>query len=387
MTDHRPTYDWNPRSDTVLDNPVASFDDMRQRCPVARSKYMGWSVFRHEDVLAVVTDHETFSNQVSKHRSVPNGMDQPEHTPYRTLIEPFFTDQRMALFEPECRDIAAELARAIAGRKQVDIVAELAEPFALQIQCAFLGWPDSLQEPLREWAHENHEATLAGDREAMAEIAQRFSRYIHELLETRREQGNWVPEDPTTEIMRSTIDGQPIPEKDIVSILRNWTVGEIGTIAASVGLLLKFLADHPSLQATLREDVDLIPEAVDEILRIHGPLVTNRRKATGPATLQSRQIETGDRVTVNWISANRDEGVFPQPDQFRWGRDQSQNLLYGAGLHVCPGAPLARLELRVLMEALLQISGAFAPTPDKAPVNAYYPASGYQHLWLDFDES
>ena len=110
MTDHRPTYDWDPRSDTVLDNPVASFDDMRQRCPVARSEYMGWSVFRHEYVLAVVTDHETFSNQVSQHRSVPNGLDQPEHTPYRTLIEPFFTDQRMAVFEPECRDIAAELA-------------------------------------------------------------------------------------------------------------------------------------------------------------------------------------------------------------------------------------------------------------------------------------
>lgn len=384
MTRNRHDSDWNPRSHSVLENPLASFDELRHRCPVAYSDYMGWSVFRHADVLAVVTDHKTFSNQVSKHRSVPNGLDLPEHTPYRKLIEPFFSAEKMAGFEPICRQIAATLAQSLSGRTNVDTVAELAEPFALQIQCAFLGWPASLQEPLRQWAHENHRATLAGDRQAMAEIAQRFSRYIHELLENRREQKDWAPEDPTTEIMHSTINGRPIPEEDIVSILRNWTVGEIGTIAASVGLLLQFLAEHPELQTILRDDAAKIPEAVDEILRIHGPLVSNRRKATCPVTLQGRAIEAGDRVTVNWVSANRDERVFPEPDQFRWGRDHSQNLLYGAGLHVCPGAPLARLELRVLMEELLRVCGSFALTPGTTPARAQYPASGYKTLWLDF---
>ncbi len=384
MTHHHPKDDWNPHNQAVLDDPLVSFDELRRRCPVAHSEYMGWSVFRHDDVLAVVTDHHTFSNQASKHRSVPNGLDRPEHTPYRRLIEPFFADERMALFEPVCRNIAAPLAQSLHGRKHVDIVIELAEPFALQIQCAFLGWPASLQEPLRQWAQQNHRATLAADREAMAEIAQRFNRYIHELLETRRAQGALAPHDPTTEIMRCKINGNPISDEDIVSILRNWTVGEIGTIAAAVGLLMKFLADHAELQAQLREDMDRIPEAVDEILRIHGPLVTNRRQATCPTTLRGRAIEAGDRVTVNWVSANRDERVFPEPDQFRWGRDQRQNLLYGAGLHVCPGAPLARLELRVLMEELLQISGTFALSPGTTPTSTHYPASGYQHLWLDF---
>ncbi len=377
-------YDWNPRSEEVLDRPLTAFDAMRHNCPVVHSEYMGWSVFRHSDVLDVITDHETFSNEVSKHRSVPNGLDLPEHTPYRQLIEPFFSADRMDQLEPECREISARLVQNVVNRTDVDVIPELAENFALQIQCAFLGWPSSLQEPLRQWAHENHQATLAGDRETMADIAQRFSHYIHDLLETRRAQGEWVHDDITTEIMNSNIDGEALCEADIVSILRNWTVGEIGTIAASVGLLLKFLADHPSLQNTLRQNPAYIPEAVDEILRIHGPLITNRRKANRSVTLGGRDIEAGERVTVNWVSANRDEAVFPEPDTFRWGRDQSRNLLYGAGLHVCPGAPLARLELRVLLEELLAATGGFSPTPDKPPVNAYYPASGYQHLWLNF---
>lgn len=384
MTDVEQRYDWDPRSDEVLDHPLTTFDRMRSQCPVAHSDYMGWSVFRHEDVLRVVEDDATFSNQVSRHRSVPNGLDKPEHTPYRALIEPFFTRARMAAFEPLCRDISADLVSGIFNRQEVDIIPDLAENFALQIQCAFLGWPDNLQEPLRRWAHENHEATLAGDREAMNEIALRFSRYIHELLENRREQGDWAPDDITTEIMTSRINGELIPEADIVSILRNWTVGEIGTIAASIGLLLKYLAEHPELQETLRREPECIPEAVDEILRIHGPLITNRRRATRSVTLGARAIGPDDRVTVNWVSANRDEMVFPKPDAFRWGRDQSQNLLYGAGLHVCPGAPLARLELRVFLEELLAATGGFSLTPGRRPVNAHYPASGYQHLWLDF---
>ncbi|WP_027329436.1 cytochrome P450 [Marinimicrobium agarilyticum] len=384
MTDVKKEYDWDPRSEEVLHHPLAAFDQMRTECPVAHSEYMGWSVFRHKDVLRVVEDHETFSNQVSQHRSVPNGLDKPEHTPYRALIEPYFSQARMAGFEPLCRELSENLIRTVLGRQAVDIIPELAENFALEIQCAFLGWPNHLQEPLRQWAHENQEATLAGNREAMNEIAQRFSRYIHDLLESRREQGEWAPDDVTTEIMNSRINGNPISENDIVSILRNWTVGEIGTIAASIGLLLQYLSEHLDLQDTLRREPERIPEAVEEILRIHGPLVTNRRRTTRPVTLGSRSVGSDERVTVNWVSANRDERVFPEPDRFRWGRDQSQNLLYGAGLHVCPGAPLARLELRVFLEELLAATNRVTPSIGKTPVNAHYPASGYQHLWLDF---
>lgn len=379
--------DWNPRSKEVLEQPLANFDLMRESCPVAYSDYMGWSVFRHADVLSVVSNDKIFSNRVSCHRSVPNGLDEPEHTPYRRLIEPFFSDARMAEFEPVCRNICEQLALKVSGRENVNVVSEFAEDFALQVQCAFLGWPDHWREPLRQWAHENFGATLAGDRNATAEIARRFSGYIADLLDERRGPNNATVNDNTTELLNSRMGGEPMPEQDIVSILRNWTVGEVGTITASVTILLHYLAEQPALQQQLRREPELIPEAVDEILRLHGPLVTNRRRAVEDTAIGGCPISTGDRVTVNWIAANRDPQTFAQPEKFRWGRDQSHNLLYGAGVHVCPGAPLARLELRVLLETLLTKCDDFRLNPEHSPQVAHYPASGYSALWINFSRA
>ena len=113
---NRPAPDWDPTAPEVLRDQRAAYDAMRRRCPVAYSEFLGWSLFRHEDVLRVLLDHETFSNAVSRHLSVPNGMDPPEHTAYRRLIEPFFSAERVAAFEPVCREIAANLTRLLSAR-------------------------------------------------------------------------------------------------------------------------------------------------------------------------------------------------------------------------------------------------------------------------------
>jgi cytochrome P450 len=165
-------------------------------------------------------------------------------------------------------------------------------------------------------------------------------------------------------------------------MVRNWTVGELGTIAASVGILAHYLATHPDLQRRLREDPSLLPAAIDEILRIHAPLIANRRITTRPVEIAGRRLEAGARISLIWASANRDEAVFGDPDEFRLDRDPAQNLLYGAGIHVCPGAELARLELRVVMEELLARTGQVALVPDRPPVRATYPASGFAPLPL-----
>ena len=98
MSEKPDSNDWNPRSENVLEDQIAAYDDMRHRCPVAHSEYLHWSLFRHADVVRALNDHETFSNVVSSHLSVPNGMDPPQHTGYRRLIEPYFNPQRMAAF-------------------------------------------------------------------------------------------------------------------------------------------------------------------------------------------------------------------------------------------------------------------------------------------------
>ena len=376
----KPRPDWDPRSDAVLGDQIAAYDAMRSRCPVAYSDYLGWSLFRHEDVVRALDDHETFSSAVSSHLSVPSGMDPPRHTAYRRLIERHFEPRRVAAFEPLCRAISADLVAGLDKGVEIDVVPQLAQLFAVRIQCAFLGWPDSLHAPLLRWVRRNHEATLARDTAAMAAIALEFDGYISDLLEVRRAAGAAAPDDITTDLLRERIGDRPLNHEEIVSILRNWTVGELGTITACVGILAHHLAQDQQLQLRLREEPGLLPAAIDEVLRLHAPLIANRRVATRPGEIGGRSIAAGERITLIWASANRDEAVFGDPDEVRLDRDPAQNLLYGRGIHVCPGAELSRLELRVVTEELLKRTRGLAPAPGRQPTLAVYPASGFAAL-------
>ncbi len=369
-------------SPEVLRDQRAAYDEMRRRCPVAYSEVMGWSLFRHEDVTRVLHDPKTFSNAVSRHLSVPSGMDQPEHTEYRRVIESFFSTKRMQVFEPICRNIAAKFVENLKEREEVEFMAGAASPFAAQVQCAFLGWPAALHEPLARWTRRNQEATLSQDRNAMSEIAHEFEGIIDELLETRLQAGAGPETDITAALMHEKVWGRSVNKEEVASILRNWTGGEIGTISASVGILAHFLAEHAELQKQVRAKPDMLPAAIEEILRIHGPLVSNRRVTTCPVEIGGRKIEANERITLIWIAANRDERVFEDPDSFRLDRDQSKNLLWGAGIHACPGAPLAQLEMRVFMEELLSRTSEVALITEKAPTLAVYPASGFATLPL-----
>ena len=377
-----PGEDWDPRSEPVLKNQLAAYDEMRQRCPVASSRHGYTSVFRHDDVMRIVEDPETFSNAVSRFPSVPNGMDPPEHTEFRRILDGYFAPEAMAAFEPECREIALGLIHELPADGETDLMAELAEAFALQIQCAFMGWPNELHEPLYQWTRKNHTATLNKDEAAMSAVAFEFDGYIKELLDVRYKAGANAPRDVTTALLREQVFGRRITADEVVSTIRNWTVGELSTIAASVGILAHYLAMNPALQQRLRVQPDLIPQANEEILRMHSPLVMNRRVTTRPVSIRGRELPARTRVAVIWASANRDEAVFGDPDEFRLDRDPALNLVYGAGIHVCPGAPLARLELRVVIENLLEHTSRISPVPGKKATRAFYPASGFSTLPL-----
>lgn len=369
--------DWDPVSDEVLRDQRANYDKMRERCPVAYSELMQWSLFRHEDVTRVLHDHEAFSNAVSRHVSVPNGMDPPEHTAYRRIIEPYFAPERVRAFEPTFREIASDLVRRAIGSGEIELMADFALPFAVRVQCAFLGWPPTLHEPLIRWIRKNHEATLAQDEQARSESAREFEGFIDDILETWRRAGARPEDDITASLMHEKVKGRPLGNEELASIVRNWTAGEIGTLSAAVGILVDHLARHVGLQEQLRADPSLLPAANDEILRIHGPLVANRRIATRPVVIGGRAFDVGTRFSLMWIAANRDGRVFAEPDTCRLDRDPTANLLYGAGIHVCPGAPLARMELRIVMEEMLERTTGIEPVPGKSPTHAVYPESGF----------
>ena len=222
---------------------------------MAYSEFFGWSVFQQHDVVRVLNDPATFSNAVSTHLSAPNGMDPPEHAAYRRTIEPYFQPEKMTAFEPQCRQIAASLAQ-----ERPALAALWAEFPAMCKPCCKAGTP--------------------------------------------------AQNDIVASLLEEQVNGRKLRDDEIVSLLRNWTVGELSTIAASVGILAHYLAEHPPVQQLLRNDPTLIGAANDEILRIHAPLIANRRVARAPVELGGRTLAAGDRIAVVWASANRDEAVF-----------------------------------------------------------------------------
>ncbi len=383
---HSEHEDWDPRAPEVLADQIAAYDATRRRCPVAHSGYLGWTLLRHDDVVAAARDHETFSNVVSARISVPNGMDPPEHTPHRRINERYFTPERMSAFEPTCRAIAAELVADLPRGEPTEVMEPLARAFALRVQSAFMGWPRELEGPLRDWTLRNHRASLTRDPEALAAVALEFDGHIRRQIDAHRGStahprlGAAGP-DVTAELLAERVDGRPLSDDELVSLIRNWTVGELSTIAAAVGIVVHELAARPEVQALLRADPGAVPAAVDELLRIHPPLIANRRRATRDVTVGGRRIPAGAPVTLLWASANRDEAVTGDPDEFRLDRDPADNLLYGTGIHACPGAPLARLELRVLVEELLAATTHVGPVAHAA--RAEYPASGHTALVVE----
>ena len=373
-----PKPDWDPLAPAVRGDQRSAYDRLREHCPVAFNPAGQASVTRHADLLRVLHDPATFSSAVSEHPAVPNGYDPPRHTAYRQALDPFFAPERIRHFSPTCRRLAVRTVTEALSLGDVEAGHELALPFAVRVQSAFMGWPALIQDELLDWLHRSHAATRSGDRALTAQVAREFEAFVERVRAARRD----APprQDISTELMHTEVDGQPLDLRELASVLRNWTVGEIGTIAASVGILLHWLATAPDWQRRLRGEPALLPEMIDEVLRADGPLVANRRVTTAPVALGGRQLPAGTRLSLNWIAANRDPRAFDDAHTIRPGRDPALNLLYGAGIHVCPGAPLARLELRLLMEELLIRTRAIELAHGHTPTRAVAPDAGYAQL-------
>ena len=371
---------WEP---SEQQDQIASLDELRQKCPVAQSEMLGHAVLTHSDVRSVIEDHETFSNAAGSHLSVPNGIDPPEHGIFREVIEPYFKADRLRDFEPTCRQIAQGIISRITPNTSLDVVSKIAKPFALHIQSAFLGWPESLTGTLGEWLEANQQAIVNNDRATLKQKADEFEALIHEQLYVRRK-SDATKDDNTLRLIREEVtvndETRRLHEEEIVSILRNWTAGEVGTIAAAIGSIFYFFAQNPDIADKLRNNQLNIDDAIDEILRIDPPLISNRRRATKDTEISGCPIKQGEKVTVLWASANRDKSVFGDPDAFNPQQNKAHNLLYGRGIHICPGAPLARMELRILTEELLKHFEEFEVTSE--PKRANYPSGGFRYLLM-----
>ncbi|MGE0582069.1 MAG: cytochrome P450 [Steroidobacteraceae bacterium] len=369
---------WEPLSARVLSDQRGMHDRMRATCPVARSP-RGVTLFRHADVLAAATDATTYSSAASSFRQIPNSLDGAEHAAYRAAIDPFFTPERMRALEPRIRACARALVGALPRGTVVDAVTDIGYPFAIRAQADWLGW-QGIEVELLAWLADSHDATRSADRSRTAAVAAAFDEIVAAQIRRRRALGTAAPTDPTTELLGVRVDGRLLTDAEIVSILRNWTAGDLGSIASALGVAVHFLATHPDIQAALRSSPGELASAIDEMLRIDDPFLVNRRVVTAATRMAGFTLAPGTRVYLNWASANRDERVFGDPDAYRPREHAADNLVYGAGIHVCPGRPLATLELVVAVETLLRNTTRVALAPDEAAERETYPAGGWRRV-------
>lgn len=368
MTEER--HDWDPRDPSVLADQRAAYDDMRERCPVAHSEFMGWSLFRHADVVAVLEDPATYSS-ASRHLAIPAGIDPPAHGRFREALSPHFGDGRMAALEPRTRQIAVELLEPMLAAGEAELMETFATPFTLRSLCAMLGWPQEQWECLGGWTHGNQQAAFSRDPAAGRALARLLSEHVRDNLEQHRQAGR--NDDVTDALLATSVDGTQLDDEQIVSVLRNWVAGE-GTVAGGISLLVLYLAEHPELQHSLRHDPSLIPAAIEEILRVDDPLVANRRTTTREVEIGGRTIPEGSSVSLMWIAANRDPRAFETADDVRLDRGTEDNLVWGHGIHVCLGAPLARLQMRIALEELLSRTTTFSVGGEVR--RSVYPSDG-----------
>lgn len=373
--------DWNPLDASILKDQRRAYDEMRERCPVAHSAFMGWSLFRHEDIATVLAEPETYSN-VSRHLAIPNGMDPPVHGRYREALDPNFDQEPMARVEPRAREIAAILLEPMLSGGEVEFIDAFATPFALKTLCALLGWPEQQWECLGGWVHGSQQAAFNKDPVAGKALASLFSEHVKTNLDKHRASPNAVA-DATDALLSTEVDGVRLDDDQIVSILRNWTAGH-GTVAAGLGILVRHLARETELQDRLRSDPTLIPAAIEEILRVDGPLVANPRTTIREVKIQGRSIPKGEHLTLMWIAANRDPRAFDEPNVVKIERNTGDGLVWGRGIHFCQGAPLARLEMRVAIEELLSRTKRFEFAGDDVPHRTVYPSNGLAALLLRF---
>jgi hypothetical protein len=378
--------DWDPLAPEVLDDQQRAHDDMRSRCPVAWSEFLGWSLFRYADILEVVRDPETFGNRVSGAPAVPVAdvpsiplqLDPPEHTPFKRLLMTYFSSARMAEFEPRSRALADALLDGYLASSG-DAVSAFTEPYPVQSLCAFLGWPAQDWRQLKTWSSAIERAALRRDPEAGRQATEAFHAYIQRFIDARRDEPR---DDVTTWLLESEREEAiALDDPRKISILRLLLHAGHGTTTSSLGLCMLYLALHPDAQAQLRAYPAGIPAAVEEILRHDGPLMSMPRVVRRDCAVGGRALQAGDRVALMFAAADRDSEVFPDAERCELGRSPNRHLVFGNGAHFCLGARLARLELKVALEQLLARTTSFQLIGEP-PRRYRWPGNGPRSLPL-----
>lgn len=329
-----------------------------------------WVVTKYEDVVAVSRDWQVFSSEKSPEADTggimipdigPEGgvgtmmlmMDPPQHTRYRKIVSSAFTPRVVRLFEEQVRRRSAEIIDSVIGRGECDFVTDVSAELPLQAIAEILGVPQHDRGKLFDWSNKmvgsSDPEYLVTSDEAMNVSVEMFT-YANALGEEKRATPTG---DIVTAIVNAEVEGEQLSEMEFDMFFMLLTVaGNETTRNAITHGMLAFL-EHRDQWDRLRENPDLFDSAAEEIVRWASPVIYFRRSVTHDTELRGQQLKAGDKITVWYPSANRDDDVFERPFDFDVGRHPNPHLGFGGrGPHFCLGSNLARLEIKALFEEL-----------------------------------
>ncbi len=370
MADTFPT--WGGWAPAIRDDPFGHFGQARARCPVQRVRladgHPAWIVLGHDAARQALSDTRISKDMLAALEEngdvVAEGLpgpefsrhmlnvDPPDHTRLRRLVSRAFVPSRVAALEPAIRGIAGDLLDGLgqAGPDgTVDLVEGYAYPLPFGVIGELLGIPAADRADLHAW----FQVLLtgwAGDPPAEAvDASGKIVAYLRELVAAKQSS----PGDDLVSVLVAA-SGDALTTQELLSSLFQLIVAGQDTTASVIGNAVVALLDHPDQLHALLADFGQLPAAVDELIRFTAPVPHATFRVTSePVTVDGVEIPAHEQVLVCLASANRDPGRFPAPDVLDVGRRDGPNLGFGHGIHYCLGAPLARLEARVALAALL----------------------------------
>lgn len=342
-----------------MQDPLSSYSELREQCPVAHSDQHGgfWVITTYDDLHEVYFDTDHFSSFVvtipnSGHgeRRFPLTMsDPPEHSLYRQIVQPYFTQQKMAEYEPEIRRRVGALIDAFIATGEADLFWDFARKLPASVIADILGTPYEDGVRFEDWAHRITQAT-ATEPESAALAYEEMTEYFVALLADREQAPR---DDLVTLLVQASVDDRPLTEEERVMFCILIMMAGFDTTSSFIGSMLWWLAEHPDQRTRLVADPSLIPSAVDELLRCFPP-GSPARVMKKDTELRGKQLREGDAVLLLTASANRDDTVFEDADEVVFDRKPNKHLGFGMGIHRCLGMHLARLESEVALQEVLR---------------------------------
>jgi len=321
-----------------------------------------WALMKYADVYGTLRDHERFSsaNNPLVGKAFPPLVlildDPPRHTRFRRLVNKTFTLKRIEALTPWITSVADQLLDEV-GSGETEIVEHYTIPLPVKVIARLLGIPGDDYETFKRWSDAFLSLVSMDNNQRMASI-QEMVGYFGKIAAARRAHG---AEDLITALVEAEVEGERLEEWEILGFCMLLLIAGNETTTNLMGNMLNLLATRPELWQQLRADRNLVETVIEETLRYESPVHRLSRAATTDVEVSGVRIPAGDLVTVYFAAANRDPKEFPNPDEFRLDRDLRNHVAFGMGIHYCLGAPLARAEAKISLNAFLDRFSAIKP--------------------------